>query len=76
MLTSGKSGAWLGVNGDKRAAEQETTTMHRVRGRVSHGRKRAAEQETTTMHRVRGRVSHGRKRAAEQETTTPPTSYI
>lgn len=26
--TSGKSGAWLGVNGDKRAAEQETTTMH------------------------------------------------
>lgn len=27
-LTSGKSGTWLGVNGDKRAAEQETTTMH------------------------------------------------
>ena len=32
VLTKGKSGTWLGVNGDKRAAEQETTTMHRVRG--------------------------------------------
>jgi len=27
-------GTWLGVNSDKRAAEQETTTMHQARGWV------------------------------------------
>ena len=53
MLTKGKSGTWLGVNGDKRAAEQETTTMHQAVGLVP-SEKGAAEQETTTMHQAVG----------------------
>ena len=47
MLTKGKSGTWLGVNGDKRAAKQETTMMHQAVVLVP-SEKGTAKQETTT----------------------------
>lgn len=50
VLTKGKSGAWLGVNGDKRAAEQETTTVSRACGLVLMGVKSSARQTTTTVN--------------------------
>lgn len=42
-------GAWLGVNGDKRAAEQLTTMIHQAVGLVP-SEKGTAEQETTTVY--------------------------
>ena len=57
MLTKGKSGAWPGVNGDKRAAEQITTMMHQAHGQVLIGRKGEAWQSTTMMHQEVGWVA-------------------
>ena len=50
VLTKGKSGTWLGVNGDKRAAEQETTMVSRACGLVLMGVKSSARQTTTTVN--------------------------
>ena len=61
-------GAWPGVNGDKRAAEQLTTMMHQAVGLVP-SEKGSAVQSTTTVSRACGLVLMGVK-------SSPPTSYI